>query len=100
MVTSAIPVAVEIEPSGNGYAVWVRSKIMSEDVWWKWYGDKLTACIEAARLGIITRREGPSGERYLLNVYYEQKPDAAINVEELKLYSFGAPPSDHSVNQS
>lgn len=84
-----IPVTVVIEPSGNGDAIWVRSE---DKVWWKWYGSRLDACVEAAQLGLANRQEYQSEDRYLLNVRYSAKEDAMADPDELERFGFGPPP--------
>jgi hypothetical protein len=95
MTEQQIPVSVEIEPSSsNGYAVWVKSAVEPPAVWWKWYGDELHACTEAADLGLATRQEAPSGERYTRQVNYNRKPDATANPAELSRYGYAEPPAN------
>jgi hypothetical protein len=87
----AIPVRVTIEPSDcNGEALWIRSE---NQVWWKWYGSRLEACVEAAQLGLANRQELPSGERLSQNVRYSAKDDAVAITEELVRLGFGRPPA-------
>lgn len=84
-----IPVRVAIEPSGSGgQAVWVRSE---DKVWWKWYGSRLDACVEAAQLGLANRQEYQSEERCLFSVRYSAKEDAMADPDELVRFGFGPP---------
>ena len=87
----ALPVKVTIEPSGsNGEAVWVRSE---NNVWWKWYGSRLDACIEAVELGLANRNMFPTGERFTQGVRYSPKDDATADPDELVRFGFGRPPT-------
>lgn len=77
----AIPVKVTIEPSqSHGEAIWVRS---AGQAWWKWYGSRLEACMEAAQLGLANRQEFPNGERLTQGVRYSAKEDAVADPDEL-----------------
>lgn len=88
----AIPVKVTIEPSdNNGEALWVRSE---DHVWWKWYGSRLEACIEAAELGLADRRELPNCERFTREVRYTAKDNAVADPGELGRFGFGPPPAN------
>lgn len=85
-----LPVTVAIEPSDSGgQAVWVRS---GDQIWWKWYGSRLDACIEAVQLGLANRQEYPSEQRYLPNVRYLAKDEASADPDELVRFGFGPPP--------
>jgi hypothetical protein len=87
----AIPVKVTVEPSyNNGEALWVRSE---DQTWWKWYGSRLDACIEAAQLRLANRQELPSGERFTLDVRYSSKENAMADPDELVRFGFGKPPA-------
>jgi hypothetical protein len=86
----AINVTVAIEPSyGGGYAVWVRSP---DKFWWKWYGSRADAGVEATQLGLADRRESPSSDIRFINVRYEPKDDATTDPNELIRLGFQQPP--------
>ena len=87
----AIPVRVTIEPSDfYGETTWVRSE---DQVWWKWYGSRLDACIEAARLGLVNSQKFPSEVRFSQNVRYSVKDDAVAIPDELVRLGFRRPPT-------
>jgi hypothetical protein len=86
----AILVTVAIEPSySGGHAVWVRSP---NQVWWKWYGSRADAGVEATQLGLADRHEAPSSDIRIINVSYEPKNDATADPDELPRFGFRQPP--------
>ena len=81
-----IPVNVTIEPSDcNGEATWVRS---GDQVWWKWYGSRGDAFMDAEQLGLADTQIYPSGTRLTQGIRRTVKDDAAADPDELVRFGF------------
>jgi len=82
----AIPVKVTIEPSDcNGEATWVRS---GDQVWWKWYGSRGDAIMDAEHLGLANTQIFPNGTRLTRGIRRTVKEDASADPGELIRFGF------------
>jgi hypothetical protein len=89
----AITVKVTIEPSDcNGEATWVRS---GDQAWWKSYGSRGDAFMDAEQLGLTNTQIFPNGARLTQGIRRTVKEDAAADPDELVRFGFRDVTVDH-----